>query len=66
MSAGNNILMVRQDQLPTDEPEQLEQVVAGADQRPLRVHFLQAPQQELPEVLALLDLAEYGFHGLHA
>ena len=45
--------------------EQFEQVVAGAYQRPFAVHFLQSPQQELPESPALLDLAEYRLHSLH-
>ena len=46
--------------------EQFEQVVACADQRPFAVHLLQSPQQELPESPALLDLAEYRLHSLHA
>ena len=47
------------------EPEQLEQVVAGEDQRPLALDLLQTPQQELPETAALLDLAEYRLHRCH-
>ena len=46
--------------------EQLEQVVADADQRPLALHLLQTPQQELPEPSALLDLAEDRLHRPHA
>ena len=42
--------------------DQFEQVVAGADQRPLAVDLFQAPQQELPETPALLDLAEDRLH----
>ncbi len=48
------------------EPEQFEQVVAGADQRPLALYLLQVPQEELPETPALLDLAEDQLHRLHA
>ena len=48
------------------EAEQLEQVVAGADQRPLALHLLQTPQEELPEAPALLDLAEHRLHRTHA
>ena len=46
--------------------EQLQQVVTGADQRPLALNLLQSPQQELPEASALLDLSEYRLHRLHA
>ena len=46
--------------------EQFEQVVAGADQRPLAVDLLQSSQQELPEAPARLDLAEDRLHRLHA
>ena len=45
--------------------EQLEQVVASADQGPLGVDLLQTPQQELPEAPARLDLAEDRLHRLH-
>ena len=45
--------------------EELEQVVAGADQQPLPVNLLQAPQQELPESPALLDLTEHRLYCLH-
>ena len=38
--------------------EQLQQVVAGADQGPFALHLLQSPQQELPEYSTLLDLTE--------
>ena len=51
--------------LPFPKAEQLQQVVAGADERPFAVNFLQAPRQELPEAPALLDLAEHRFHRLH-
>ena len=34
-------------------PEQLQQVVTGADQMPFPVDLLQAPQQELPETTTL-------------
>ena len=44
---------------PGPEPEQLQQVVAGADEQPFPVDLLQAPQQELPETPALLDLSEH-------
>ncbi len=43
-------------------PEQLEQVVAGADEQPLAVHFLQSPQQEQPEATSLFDLPEHRLH----
>ena len=46
-------------------PEQLEQVVAGADEQPLALHFLQSPQQELPEATSLFDLPEHRLHRLH-
>ena len=46
-------------------PEQLEQVVAGADEQPLAVHFLQSPQQEQPEATSLFDLPEHRLHRLH-
>ena len=46
------------------EPELLQQVVPPADQGPLPVHLLQAPQQELPESPALLDLSEHWLHRL--
>ena len=45
--------------------EQFEQVVAGADQRPLAADLLQSPQKELTEATALLDLAEHRLHSLH-
>ncbi len=51
---------------PGPEAEQLQQVVASADQLPFPVHLRQTPQQELPEAPALLDLAEYRFHRLHS
>ncbi len=44
------------------EAEQFEQVVAGADQRPLGLNLFQSPQQELTEAPALLDLAEDRLH----
>ena len=47
------------------EPEQLEQVVAGADQRPLAVDLFQARQEELAEAPSLLDLAEDRLHSGH-
>ena len=47
------------------KPEQLEQVVAGADHQPLPVHLFQSPQQELPEAPALFHLPEHRFHRLH-
>ena len=50
---------------PAAEPEQLEQVVAGADEQPFPVDLRQAPQQELPETPHMLDLAEHRFHRLH-
>ena len=40
----------------------LEQVVSGADERPLSLNLFQSPQQELPETPALLDLAEDRLH----
>ena len=46
-------------------PEQLQQVVSRADERPLPLHLLQAPQQELPESPALLDLSEHRLRRLH-
>ena len=48
------------------EPGQLEQVVAGADQRPLALDLLEPPQLELAEASPLLDLAEYRLDGFHA
>ena len=39
---------------PAAEPEQLEQVVAGADEQPFPVDLRQAPQQELPETRTCL------------
>ena len=51
--------------LPFPKAEQFQQVVAGADEQPLPVHLRQAPQQELPEAPALLDLAEHRFNCLH-
>ena len=36
------------------EPEQFEQVVAGADQGPLALYLLQTSEQELAEAPALL------------
>ena len=48
------------------EPEQFEQVVAGADEGPLALDLLQSRQQELAEAPALLDLAENRLHRLHA
>ena len=50
---------------PGPETEQLQQVVAGADEQPFPVHLRQTPQQELPEAPALLDLAEHRFNRLH-
>ena len=50
---------------PGPEAEQLQQVVADADEQPLPVHLRQTPQQELPEAPALLDLAEHRFNRLH-
>src|SRR6185312_8580154 len=38
---------------------ELDEVVGGADQRPLGPHFLDAPQQELAEAPCLLDLSEH-------
>ena len=51
--------------LPFPVAEELQQVVAGADEQPLPVHLRQTPQQELPEAPALLDLPEHRFHRLH-
>ena len=39
---------------PGPEAEQLQQVVAGADEQPFPVHLRQTPQQELPEAPACL------------
>ena len=50
---------------PGPEAEQLQQVVADADEQPLPVHLRQTPQQELPEAPAVLDLAEHRFNRLH-
>ena len=50
----------------TTQAEQFEQVVSGADERPFRPDLRQAPQQELPEAAAPLDLAEDRLDGLHA
>ena len=50
---------------PGPEEEQLQQVVAGADEQPLPVRLRQTPQQELPEAPALLDLAKHRLHRLH-
>src|SRR6202790_3901624 len=46
------------------EGEQLEEVVGGADHRPLGAHFCDAPQQELAESARLFDLSEHRFHHL--
>ena len=51
---------------PAPEPEQLQQVVAGADEQSLPVYLFQAPQQELPEASPLLDLPEHRLHRLFA
>ena len=48
------------------EAKQFEQVVAGADERPLAVDLLQSPYQELLEAPTLLDLAEDRRHRCHA
>ena len=45
--------------------EQLEQVAAGSDQRPLAIDLIQASQQQLPEPPTLLDLAEDRLHCCH-
>ena len=47
------------------EPEQLERVVAGADEGPFALGLLQSPPEELAEAPARLDLAEDRFHRLH-
>ena len=47
-------------------PQRIQQVVAGADQRPLSFHLLGSAQQKLPEPSAPLDLAEYRVHCGHA
>src|SRR5579875_39181 len=42
--------------------EQLQQVVSGADQLPLRSHTLQATKPKPPKSSNLLDLSEYRLH----
>src|SRR5256714_9152471 len=37
---------------------ELQQIVRGADDLPLRIHFVQAAQEKLPEAPALFDLTE--------
>ena len=51
--------------LTCPETEQLQQVVADADEQPFPVHLRQTPQQELSEAPALLDLAEHRLNCLH-
>ena len=46
---------------PQGRPE-LQDIVRGADQRPLTPHLSQPAQQELPEAAALLDLPEHQLH----
>src|SRR6266704_3947935 len=46
------------------ESEQLQEVVGGADHRPLGTYFLDAAQQELAEAACLFDLSEHRFHYL--
>src|SRR5918997_4774365 len=43
---------------------ELEEVVDGADHRPLGSDLIKASQQELPEASGVLDLPEHGFDHL--
>src|SRR4028118_517599 len=43
---------------------ELEEVVDGADHRPLGSDLIKTSQQELPEASGLLDLPEHGLHHL--
>ena len=46
------------------DPGQLQQVVHGADQRPLPGDVIEAPTKKLSETSSLLDLAENRLHGV--
>src|SRR5918997_5799762 len=49
---------------PTCRLSQLEEVVDGADHRPLGSDLIKASQQELPEASGVLDLPEHGLDHL--
>src|SRR5829696_429960 len=51
---------------PACRLSELEEVVDGADHRPLSPDLIKASQQELPEASGLLDLPEHGLHHLLA
>jgi hypothetical protein len=43
---------------------EFEQIVDGADHRPLRSDLVEAAQEELAEASGMFDLAEHGFDDL--
>src|SRR5215212_6850093 len=51
---------------PACRLRELEEVVDGADHRPLAPDLIKTSQQELPEASGLLDLPEHGLHHLLA